>query len=166
MKPPVIRLVAFLYSKRELHRCNCKRRIWRHFQNGIYWKQINNREQRQEPMYGEIHAPALLRIGRKMYKSQRNYENAQRAIYAGTGEYRIPVIAPENYAGCEWIGFNYINSEPDKEKKGIHFFLDDYQFIRHWTDGRKSMIKILLRGLTEAKNNGWKRSQQRYKWQR
>ena len=117
-------------------------------------------------MYGEIHAPALLRIGRKMYKSQRNYENAQRAIYAGTGEYRIPVIAPENYAGCEWIGFNYINSEPDKEKKVIHFFLDDYQFIRHWTDGRKSMIKILLRGLTEAKNNGWKRSQQRYKWQR
>lgn len=93
-------------------------------------------------MYGEIHAPALLSIGRKMYKSQRNYENAQRAIYAGTGEYRIPVIAPENYAGCEWIGFNYINSEPDKEKKGIHFFLDDYQFIRLWTDPDKYMDKL------------------------
>lgn len=69
-----------------------------------------------------------------MYKSQRNYENAQRAIYNGTGEYQIPEIEPVQYEGCDWIGFNYASTAKDKEKKGVHFFLDDYQFIRLWTD--------------------------------
>lgn len=35
-----------------------------------------------------------------MYKSQRNYENAQRAIYNGTGEYQIPEIEPTQYEGA------------------------------------------------------------------
>jgi hypothetical protein len=69
-----------------------------------------------------------------MYKSQRNYENAQRAIYNGTGEYQIPEIEPVQYEGCDWIGFNYASTAKDREKKGVHFFLDDYQFIRLWTD--------------------------------
>lgn len=69
-----------------------------------------------------------------MYKSQRNYENAQRAIYNGTGEYQIPEIEPVQYEGCDWIGFNYASTAKDKEKKGVHFFLDDYQFIRLWAD--------------------------------
>lgn len=29
-----------------------------------------------------------------MYKRQRNYENVQRAIYDGIGEYQVPQIAP------------------------------------------------------------------------
>ena len=69
-----------------------------------------------------------------MYKSQRNYENAQRAIYNGTGEYQIPEIEPTQYEGCDWIGFNYASTAKDREKEGVHFFLDDYQFIRLWTD--------------------------------
>lgn len=69
-----------------------------------------------------------------MYKTQRNYENVQRALYDGMGEYQIPQTAPIQYDGCDWIGFNYANSAKDREKKGVHFFLDDYQFIRLWTD--------------------------------
>lgn len=77
-----------------------------------------------------------------MYKIQRNYENIQRAIYEGIGEYQIPKIAPVQYMGCDWIGFNYANTAKDREKKGVHFFLDDYQFIRLWTDPNR-YINIL-----------------------
>lgn len=34
-----------------------------------------------------------------MYKTQRNYENVQRAIYDGIGEYQVPQIAPTQYEG-------------------------------------------------------------------
>ena len=51
-----------------------------------------------------------------MYKSQRNYENAQRAIYSGTGEYQIPEIEPTRYEGCDWIGFNYAGTAKGREK--------------------------------------------------
>lgn len=69
-----------------------------------------------------------------MYKAQRNYENIQKARYEGLGEYQIPQIKPCDYGSCEWIGFNYALGAPDKAKKGVHFFLDDYQFIRLWSD--------------------------------
>lgn len=69
-----------------------------------------------------------------MYKEKRNYENINKAQYPGTGEYGIPVLMPSEYSGCEWIGFNYARSSQDRESKGIHFFLDDYQFIRLWTN--------------------------------
>lgn len=69
-----------------------------------------------------------------MYKAQRNYENIQKALYEGVGSYRIPEIKPTHYDNCEWIGFNYAKSATDRECKGVHFFLDDYQFIRVWTN--------------------------------
>lgn len=72
-----------------------------------------------------------------MYKAQRNYENVQRAIYDGIGAYSIPEIAPTQYEGCDWIGFNYANGAKDRERKGVHFFLDDYQFMRLWVDPDK-----------------------------
>lgn len=72
--------------------------------------------------------------GGKMYKANRNYENVQKAVFDGAGIYQIPIIMPEQYNGCDWIGFNYANRANDRGKKGIHFFLDDYQFIRIWSD--------------------------------
>ena len=69
-----------------------------------------------------------------MYKTYRNYENIQRAVYEGIGQYQIPEIMQVEYDGCDWIGFNYANVAKDREKKGVHFFLDDYQFIRLWAD--------------------------------
>ena len=60
-----------------------------------------------------------------MYKTQRNYENVQRAIYDGIGEYQVPQIVPTQYEGCDWIGYNYDGTAKDREKKVVHFFLDD-----------------------------------------
>ena len=68
------------------------------------------------------------------YRQSRNYENLQRRIYNGVGEYDIPKIKREKYCGCEWISFNYAKSCKNKKGKGLHFFIDDYQFNRLWTD--------------------------------
>lgn len=69
------------------------------------------------------------------YRNCRNYENLERRIFDGVGEYGIPQIEPATYeGGCDWIGFNYAKTCKEPEKKGVHFFLDDYQFNRLWTD--------------------------------
>ena len=69
-----------------------------------------------------------------MYKSQRNYENVQKMMFDGVGEYGIPMIEVTQYDGADFIGFNYAKSTKDPESKAVHFFLDDYQFNRVWTD--------------------------------
>lgn len=71
-----------------------------------------------------------------MYKAKRNYENINKMLFEGTGQFGIPEILPATYEGCEWIGFNYASSckESDRREKGVHFFLDDYQFARIWTN--------------------------------
>lgn len=68
----------------------------------------------------------------KVYKQSRNYENINKMLFSGSGKYQIPQIEPTQYEGCEFIGFNYAKSAKNRENKGIHFFLDDYQFIRLW----------------------------------
>lgn len=65
-------------------------------------------------------------------KSRRNYENLNKGYFNVAGLYDIPIIRPEKYEPCEFIGFNYASSCKAREGKGIHFFLDDYQFIRLW----------------------------------
>lgn len=67
-----------------------------------------------------------------MYRSQKNYENLQRMIFEGVGEYGIPKIQATSYKGSEFIPFNYAKSCKDKTGKGVHFFIDDYQFNRLW----------------------------------
>lgn len=69
-----------------------------------------------------------------MYKTQRNYENAQRMLFDGIGQYEIPEIEPVQFESAEFIGFNYVKSAKNPESKAVHFFLDDYQFTRVWTD--------------------------------
>lgn len=69
------------------------------------------------------------------YRNRRNYENLERQIFDGVGKYGIPQIEPVTYEkSCEWIGFNYAKTCKEPEKKGVHFFLDDYQFNRLLTD--------------------------------
>lgn len=36
------------------------------------------------------------------------------------------------YEPTEFIGFNFAKSTKDKKSKGLHFFIDDYQFERVW----------------------------------
>lgn len=67
-----------------------------------------------------------------MYRSQKNYENLQRMIFEGVGEYGIPKIQATSYKGSEFIPLNYAKSCKDKTGKGVHFFIDDYQFNRLW----------------------------------
>ena len=67
-----------------------------------------------------------------MYKTQRNYENLNKAIFGGVGKYDIPILSPASYHVDNWIGFNYAKGCEEPEVHGIHFFLDDYQFNRVW----------------------------------
>ena len=67
-----------------------------------------------------------------MYRQTKNYENLQKRIFDGVGEYGIPQIEPTQHKECEWIGFNYARSEKNRTGKGVHFFLDDYQFNSVW----------------------------------
>lgn len=66
------------------------------------------------------------------YRQQRNYENIEKCAFKGRGKYDIPPLRPVEYTGCEFIGFNYAKSTADRSGKGIHFFVDDYQFLRLW----------------------------------
>ena len=56
--------------------------------------------------------------------------------FEGDGFYDIPVIqgTTEVPDVTEWIGFNYVLSDKEPEGKGVHFFIDDYQFERVWKD--------------------------------
>lgn len=68
-------------------------------------------------------------------RSRRNYENLERRIFDGVGEYGIPKLQPAHFHGdCEFIGFNYAASAKDRQNKGVHFFIDDYQFNRLWAN--------------------------------
>ena len=69
-----------------------------------------------------------------MYKTKRNYENAQRMLFDGAGQYSIPQLEPTQFNNAEFIGFNYARNAKEPENKAVHFFLDDYQFNRVWTD--------------------------------
>lgn len=52
------------------------------------------------------------------YKYTRNWENQQKAIFDGVGEYDIPVIQPEEYHHVNWIPFNKAKSN-SKRKKSV-----------------------------------------------
>ena len=68
------------------------------------------------------------------YRNARSYENLEKRIFNGVGFYGIPELWPVDYAGgCEFIGFNGAASCRNRENKGVHFFVDDYQFNRLWT---------------------------------
>ena len=66
------------------------------------------------------------------YRNTRNYENLNKRIFKGVGPYEIPQIEATHFESCEFIGFNYAAQVKKREEKGIHFFLDDYQFERLW----------------------------------
>lgn len=65
-----------------------------------------------------------------------NFENLDKALYPGTGDFDIPEIPPFEFTKelveTEFIPFNYARTCSDPESKGVHFFVDDYQFVRLW----------------------------------
>lgn len=69
------------------------------------------------------------------YRECRNYENLERRIFHGVGEFDIPQIKASLIPPItEFVGFNYAKSCKYPKDKGVHFFLDDYQFNRLWTN--------------------------------
>ena len=70
-----------------------------------------------------------------MYRDRRNYENLNRAKFIGTGTFDIPrILAEVPVTPQSWIGFNYAKSCKVPANKAVHFFVDDYQFNRLWTN--------------------------------
>lgn len=63
------------------------------------------------------------------YTNTRNYENLNKMIFDGIGQYDIPYIEPVHFEGMpEFISFDICAKANDKENKGVHFFIDDYRF--------------------------------------
>lgn len=76
-----------------------------------------------------------------MYRNQRNYENLEKRIFAGAGKYGMPCIEPIHFKRkVSFIPFNYAKSAAASQDKGIHFFLDDYQFNRLWSSPKKYVM--------------------------
>lgn len=68
-------------------------------------------------------------------RDPKRYENLERMVFDGVGEYGIPTLKPVDFDGdTEFVPFNFAATSKDREKKSIHFFIDDYQFIRLWND--------------------------------
>lgn len=67
------------------------------------------------------------------YRQQRNYENLNKAMFDGEGQYDIPALAPAECDVENWISFNFAKGCEEPERHGVHFFIDDYQFNRVWT---------------------------------
>lgn len=77
------------------------------------------------------------------YKESRSgYENLNIRNYYGVGKYEIPQMSPAEYKVDNWISFNFALSCDEPEKHGVHFFIDDYQFIRLWNDPKKYIDKL------------------------
>lgn len=67
------------------------------------------------------------------YRNSRSYENLEKRNFEGVGMYGIPELKPTQFVEtCEFISFNYASGTKDRENKGVHFFIDDYQFNRLW----------------------------------
>lgn len=53
--------------------------------------------------------------------------------YITDGRFEIPTILPEKLPALEWTGFNYARGTKGPQlEKGVHFFVDDYQFRAVW----------------------------------
>lgn len=81
----------------------------------------------------------------KVQKRVANILNLELAQFEGVGKYDIPYIEPvrELPKITEWIGFNYVLSDKNPEGKGVHFFVDDYQFERVWNNPDAYVKKLL-----------------------
>lgn len=74
-----------------------------------------------------------------------NFENLDKAVYNGAGAYDIPELPPvADVPAAEWISFNFAKSCNAPEGKRVHFFVDDYQFVRVWNSPDK-YIPLLKR---------------------
>ncbi|MBE6933404.1 MAG: DUF4417 domain-containing protein [Ruminococcaceae bacterium] len=66
---------------------------------------------------------------------QRNGHNLFLPECVSTGLYDTPVLAPvQSPDVLDWIAFNRAATDKQREKHGVHFYIDDYLFERVWHD--------------------------------
>lgn len=70
-----------------------------------------------------------------------NFENLDKFQFSGCPPYGIPTLEAitANVSHLEWIPFNYAMTAKDRKSKGVHFYVDDYQFQRVWNDPDRYM---------------------------
>lgn len=59
------------------------------------------------------------------------------------GKYNMPIIHAEEHIPKSLIPFNYVMNSECYEK-GVHFYIDDYQFERVWNKPRKYMDRLAM----------------------
>ena len=79
--------------------------------------------------------------------TQRRVENIlglANGEFVGAGKYDMPLMQPvyELPEIKEWISFNYVLSDTEPQGKGVHFFVDDYQFERVWNQPERYVEKL------------------------
>ena len=78
-----------------------------------------------------------------MTPNKQRYDNLQLGYFPAEGRYDIPKLNPEYVSNMpELISFNYAKTTKNKQDKGVHFFVDDYQFLRLWNNPQK-YLKML-----------------------
>lgn len=99
--------------------------------------------------FGEVEKLAVEQdIQHDINKAEERFADAnilslEKAQYPGVGRFDIPEIKPEHLPEItEWIGFNYMLSEKNPEGKGVHCFLNDYQFERLWNAPDRYIEKL------------------------
>lgn len=69
------------------------------------------------------------------YTNLRNNENLEKCIFDGFGRYDIPILHQEQYVGDhEFVAFSQAKAIKNKQGKVCHFFVDDYRFMRLWSN--------------------------------
>ena len=87
----------------------------------------------------EMKVPKVNERERTFEKYNLSYFDKDNSI----GDYDMPIIKKSEARPKELYGFNYILSDKDENKdKFIHFFLDDYQFERIWTNPYEYLDRI------------------------
>lgn len=87
-------------------------------------------EQEQEEKHNEAE-----RTGNAYNLSEYDEDNV-------AGFYQMPILEPCNYIPDDIIGFNYALTSKNKDC-GIHFYIDDYQFERIWSQPQLYLDKLL-----------------------
>lgn len=78
-------------------------------------------------------------------EDKRRLLNLEIMNFEGVGEYGIPELLPETYEPLNFIPFSDAASfTGNAEKTGVHFFIDDYRFIRVWNNPTQQ-IQVLSR---------------------
>lgn len=72
-----------------------------------------------------------------------NFENLDKFIFPGVGQYGIPQIeAVSEYPQGDFIPMNYAKTVRNPAEKIVHCFVDDYQFARYWNKPNDYIQKL------------------------